>query len=152
MPIHKALYLTNFYAQNSALFLNRMHSTGVSNFDFLNAEPYQQLVWPISQPGYWEGPRPCQSRRYNYGNVTSNHQVPQTYVELGIGNIEFTFHRPTITNVMDVPYMIRGFATALRDFYVKRNIKYVGSRFDMIYTGNPQVTAIGDFYCTKLYK
>ena len=138
----------NHYAKESVRWLNQPSPVhGLTNVQFLRDRPDQRLLWEI--PVDWQGGNPCQSHGYNRPNLVTLEEQSTSFVLLCKEFFRFTHHRPpnvgflvprNLQYEMDVPYIVRGMATAL-------NVKD-RSIYRMVYEGH--VTRVGDFHIMRL--
>jgi hypothetical protein len=158
MPIVKVPYLgprrtrPNRYFEESRKFLTRERSAdGKTNFEFLNGDKRPRLQWGIRSGNDWPDDSHCRSHRYNHGPVTSQNHGPFSYVELAQDGVVFTHHALLNGHLATAPYLIRGFAGALRELYFRNgDRRFIGLRFLMVYEGRSGLGAHGDFFCERI--
>lgn len=154
MPIVKVPHIakTNVYFEESRKFLTRKRSADEkTNFEFLNGVDRPMLNWGIRSDNDWPVGLHCRSHRYNHGPVTSQNHEPFPYVELAQDGVVFTHHALLNGHLATAPYLIRGFAGALRELYFRNgDRRFIGLRFLMVYAGHCGKGAHGDFFCKRI--
>jgi hypothetical protein len=128
MPRVFANYLNNHYRENALEFL-KCRNGDSSNFVLLMRK--STVLWDTTQ--VWGGVSACQSHGYNRGKIKVNDRNP--CVRLLETGIEFDHHTELVYE-MDAPYIIRGFAAALKELLCRNQIPYGVCDYKMLYTGH----------------
>jgi len=128
MPRVFANYLNNHYRENALGFL-RCWNGDSSNFVLLMRN--NTVLWDTTQ--VWGGVGACQSHGYNRAEIKVD--IPNPCVRLLETGIEFDHHKE-LKYEMDAPYIIRGFASALKELLCRNQIPYSVCDYKMSYTGH----------------
>jgi hypothetical protein len=105
-----------------------------SNFDRLQNNIGEWITWDIEADS-WE----CQSAQYKGGEV----EAPISFIAITEQSpFRMTLER-TVNISMDVPYIVSGFAAALKTKHIQGLVQGEVFLYEMRYTGNPY--KLGEF-------
>ena len=106
----------------------------ISNFDRLQNNLGEWITWNI-EADPWE----CQSAQYKGGEVKD----PISFIAITQqSSFRMTLEKP-VTDLRDVPFIVSGFAAALKTKHIKGLVQGEVFLYEMRYTGNPY--KLGEF-------